>query len=113
MLEAEIMGYIIAMEMAAMHHWRFIWIEGDSTSALLAFSKPSSIPIWWRNRWHNCFSHGMQVLSYHIFREGNGCIDKLVSHGYMVTNIIWWDIMPEFVWGGFFRDRLGLPIFRF
>jgi ribonuclease HI len=49
--EAEVMGFIIAMEMAARHNWRFIWIEGDSTSVLMAFSKPSLVPILWRNRW--------------------------------------------------------------
>jgi ribonuclease HI len=36
-LEAEIMGFIIAMEMAARHQWHYIWIDGDSTSALLVF----------------------------------------------------------------------------
>jgi hypothetical protein len=68
--EAEIMGFIISMEMAARHHWRFIWIEADSTSAILTFTKPSLVLIRWRNCWHNCFSHGMQVLSSHIFCEG-------------------------------------------
>ena len=43
--EAEIMGFIIAMEMAARRHWCFIWIEADSTNALLALSKPSLVPI--------------------------------------------------------------------
>jgi ribonuclease HI len=79
--EAEIMGFIIAIKMTARHHWGFIWIEGDSTSALFTFIKPSLVPIRWRNQWHNCFSHGMQVLSSHIFREGNGCANKLVCHG--------------------------------
>jgi len=45
LLKAEIMGFIIAMEIVARHHWRFIWIEGDSIGVLLAFSKPSMIPI--------------------------------------------------------------------
>jgi len=57
--EAEIMGFIIAMEMAVTHHLRYIWIEGDLTNALLAFSHPSLIPIRWRNCWHNCLSRGM------------------------------------------------------
>ncbi|AES87555.1 pumilio-family RNA-binding repeatprotein [Medicago truncatula] len=39
--------------------------------------------------------------------------DKLASHGYMATDTIWWDIMPEFVRGDFFRDRIGLPNLRF
>ncbi|XP_024640616.1 uncharacterized protein [Medicago truncatula] len=86
--EAEIMRFIISIEMAARHHWRFLWIEGDSTSALFAFSMSSLIPIRWRNRWHNCFSLGMQVFSSHIFCEGNGCTDKLSSHDHLVTDVV-------------------------
>lgn len=107
------MRFIIAMEMAAKHHWRFIWIEGDSTSDLLAFSKSSLISIWWRNRWQNCFSHGIQVLSSHIFREGNGCAGKLASQGHVVTDFVWWDIMPKFVGGISLGTVLGYLIFAF
>jgi len=49
----------------------------------------------------------------HIFREGNSCADKLVSHGHVVTDFVWWDIMPDFVRGDFFRDLVGLPNFCF
>jgi hypothetical protein len=63
--------------------------------------------------WHNCFSRDMQVLSSLIFREGNGCADKLVCHSHVVTDLVWWDIIPDFVKGDFFRDRSGLPNFRF
>lgn len=33
-LEAEIMGFILTMELVAKYNWRYVWIEGDSTSAL-------------------------------------------------------------------------------
>jgi hypothetical protein len=87
-MEAKIMGFIIAMEMAAIQQWHFLWIKGESISALLAFSKPSLIPIRWRNRCSNCLYHGLQVLSSHIFHEGNGCADKLASHGHMITDTV-------------------------
>jgi len=111
--EVEIMGFIFAMELAARHHWRFIWIEGDSTSALLSFSNPSLVSIWWRNRWHNCFSHGMQILSSHIFREGNGCADKLACHGHAVTDLVWWGTMSAFVRGISLGTRQNYLIFVF
>jgi len=111
-LEAEIMSFILAMEMAAKHNWRYIWIEGNSTSALLVFSKPSLVPIRWRNRWHNCFI-GMHILSSHIYREGNGCADKLAGFGHSITDTVWWDSLPDFARGDFSRDRVGLPSFRF
>jgi len=43
LLEAKIMGFIIAMEMAARHQWRYIWIEGDSTSNILRESEISGM----------------------------------------------------------------------
>jgi len=104
-LKAEIMGFIIAMEIVARHHWRFIWIEGDSIGVLLAFSKPSMIPIRWRNRWHSCFSHSMRAIFSHIFHEGNGCANELASHGHSVSDTVWWDVMYVFFRGYFFRDK--------
>lgn len=44
-LEEENFSFILVMEMAVRNHWIFIWIEGDPTSALLAFSKPFMVPI--------------------------------------------------------------------
>jgi len=111
--EAELMGFIITMKMEVKHHWRFFWIEDDYTSALLPFLKPSLISYLMAKPLAQLFSHGIQVVFSHIFCEGNGCADKLASHGHMVTNTIWWDIMPEFCRGDFFRDRSGLPNFCF
>ncbi|KEH16904.1 hypothetical protein MTR_0070s0030 [Medicago truncatula] len=102
-----------AIEMAVTHHCRYIWIEGNLTSALLAFSKPSLIPIRWRSCWHNCLSHSMEVLSLDIFHKGNGCAKKLATHGHTVLDTGWWESLPVFVRDDFYKDRYGLPNFRF
>ena len=47
------------------------------------------------------YDHSLLSL---IFREGNG---------HLVMDMVWWDIMPEFVRGDFFRDRSTLPNFHF
>ena len=69
--DAEILGLIFAMEFVAKHNWNRLWLECDSTSVVHAFKNPDVVPIRLRNRWHNCFQHGMMVLCSHIFQEGN------------------------------------------
>lgn len=44
-----------------------LWIEGDSSSALLALKKSELVPCILRNRWHNYFTLDLHVLSSHIF----------------------------------------------
>lgn len=51
--EAEVFGYILAIEFAAHHGWSNLWLESDSSSALLVFKNVSLVPIHLRNRWHN------------------------------------------------------------
>lgn len=110
---AEVFGIILAIEFAAQHGWKHIWLESDSTSALLIFSKPSLVPILLRNRWHNAQALGVQVISSHIFREGNSCADKLAFMGHDITDVVWLDTLPTSVSLDFFRDRCGLPNYRF
>jgi len=72
---AEILAYILAIEHAAQHGWRNLWLESDSSSALLVFSNSSLVPWLLRNRWHNARSLDVHVITSHIFREGNSCAD--------------------------------------
>jgi len=51
--EAEVSGYILALEYAAQHGWTNVWLESDSSSALHVFKNISLVPILLRNRWHN------------------------------------------------------------
>jgi len=109
---AEVMGLILAMEYAAQKGWRNIWLESDSTSALLIFSQPSLVPIMLRNIWHNASRLGVHVISSHIFREGNSCADKLASLGHSSIGAVWLDSLPTDLRLDFFRDRCGLPNYR-
>jgi ribonuclease HI len=109
---AEVMRIILAMEYAAKKGWRNIWLESDSTSALLIFSQPSLVPIVLRNRWHNVSRLGVQVISSHIYREGNSCADKLASLGHSSAGSVWLDLLRIDLRLDFFRDRCGFPTFR-
>ncbi|PNX87220.1 ribonuclease H [Trifolium pratense] len=76
-LHAEIMVIILAMELAHSFGWFHLWVESDSKLALSAFENSSIVPWDLRNRWSNCLALGLNIVSSHIFREGNGCLDKL------------------------------------
>ncbi|XP_039686503.1 uncharacterized protein [Medicago truncatula] len=109
---AEVLGFIIAIEYAASKEWRQIWLESDSSSALLIFSNPLLVPIMLRNRWHNARRLGVQILSSHIFREGNCCADKLASLGHSCVGQVWLHNLPSALCLDFFRDRCGFPNYR-
>jgi hypothetical protein len=110
---AEVLAIIYAIEFAAQHGWRNIWLESDSTSALLIFTNPLLVPILLRNRWHNARNLGIQVISSHIFREGNCCADFLANLGHSMVGTNWLDTLPGALRFDFFRDRCGLPNYRF
>jgi len=59
-----------------------LWLESDYTSALLVFKNLSLVPVLLWNRWENACSLGIQVISSHIFREGNCCADQLARLGH-------------------------------
>jgi hypothetical protein len=49
----------------------------------------------------------------HIYREKNSCVDRLANAGFFVDGLIWWDQLSSCSREGFFRDRVGLPNYRF
>jgi len=110
---SEVHGIISAIEFAARNGWSNIWLESDSTSALLIFSNLALVSILLRNRWHNARKLGIHIISSHIFREGNCCADKLANLGHAIVREIWLDNLPDAVKKDFFRDRCGLPNLRF
>lgn len=63
--------------------------KSDSSSTLMIFKNSSLVLILLRNQWHNACSLGVQVISSHIFREGNCCVDKLVNMGHLIQGIVW------------------------
>jgi hypothetical protein len=66
-----------------------------------------------QNRWHNAHNLGIQVISSHIFREGNSCANKLAALDHSIFGEIWLDILPDEVKIDFYRGRYGLPNYRF
>jgi len=109
----EVLAFIPAMKHAANHGWRNVWLESDSSSAILIFSNPSLVPLLLRNRWHNARSLGIQIIASHIFREGNCCADMLVNMGHDIQGSVWISTLPTELHLDFFRDRVGLPNYRF
>lgn len=95
--------------------WVLCWLEYDSKLVVSAFTNPSSVLWRLQNRWNNCLliTANMQFLVSHIFREGNTCADKLAYFGLSVVGSVWWDSIPSFVTEEFFRNRNGLPNYRF
>lgn len=112
---AELMGAMLAIEFARLKGWSKLWLECDSKLVVSAFTNPSSVLWRLQNRWNNCLliTANMQFLVSHIFREGNTCADKLADFGLSVVGSVWWDSIPSFVTEEFFRNRNGLPNYRF
>ena len=110
---SEVLAFILAIEHVAHHGWRNVWLESDSNSALLIFWNPSLVPLLLRNRWHNACILGIQIISSHIFREGNCCADRLANMGHVILSSIWLDTLLMELHLDFFRDRVGLPNYRF
>jgi hypothetical protein len=50
---------ILAMEIADKKGWKYLRIESDSKSALLAFENPNIVPWTLRNRLANCLQLGL------------------------------------------------------
>jgi ribonuclease HI len=111
-LHAELLAMIHAMEFAHRNSWHNLWIESDSTAALRAFSNSNEVPWDLRNRWSNCLHLGLHIATSHIYRKGNICADKIVNHGHLLDNTLWWDSIPPFIRDEFLRDRLGIHCFR-
>jgi hypothetical protein len=79
---------------------------------LLAFKNASLVLIRLRNKRHNCFPTGFQVISLHIFREGNSCADDLANHGYSIHGVWWFTALPDFIRVPLFSDRFGWPKYQ-
>jgi len=105
--------YILALKYAAQDGWTNIWLESDSSSALHVFKNISLVHILLRNRWHNARTLNVQVISSHIFREGNTCADRLANLGHSVVGEVWLSALPSEIQHDFLADRCGLPRFRY
>ncbi|RHN73363.1 putative ribonuclease H-like domain, ankyrin repeat-containing domain-containing protein [Medicago truncatula] len=112
---AELSGAMRAIEIAARHHWNFLWLESDSALVVNAFKNHSLIPWRLRNRWNNCL-HIVSSINFmvtHVYREGNCCADALANIGLTLDHLTIWLDMPACIRGYYVQNRLGLPGFRF
>lgn len=82
-LHAELLGAMMAIELAYDKGWHNLWLECDSLLVLSAFHSFGIVPWRLRNRWRNCIhlTKRMSFVFSHIYREGNNCTDKLASLG--------------------------------
>jgi len=110
---SKIQGFLFALEFAAQNGWSHIWLESDSTSALMAFKKPYVIPVLIRNRWHNACRLGVQVISSDIYREGNYYAYRLANIGHAVQGVVWLSALPSELFLDFFQDICSLSNYRF
>jgi len=110
---AEVYAFLLAMEYAAQNGWRNVWFESDSTSALSVFKNRLLVPVLLRNRWHNACNQGIQVITSHIFREGNCCADLLANMGHSTHGKVWFWALPQTLQTDLFLDQSGFPRSRF
>ena len=114
-IAAEVMAVIMAIELAWVRDWKHIWLEVDSSLVLDYIRCPALVPWQLKVRWFNCLSQisHMTFRSTHIFRERNKVADVLANHGISLTNLVWWDEPPQFIFSHCNDDLLGRPQFRF
>jgi len=110
---AEVYGFLLALEYAAQHGWTNVWLKSDTTNTLLVFKNRSLVPVLLCNRWHNACNQEIQVITSHIFREGNCCADLLANMGHLTQGKVWFSVLPQPLQTDFFLDRSGFPHSRF
>jgi len=69
-----------------------------------------------RERWRKCIKiyKEIEFNVFHIFREGNYCVDNLASLGLdNKLDFKLYDVLPVVIKLDFFYDRYQLSLFRF
>jgi hypothetical protein len=56
---AEVYAFLLALEYVAHNGWMNVWLESDSTSALMVFKNWALVPVLLRNHWHNACNQGI------------------------------------------------------
>jgi len=103
--EADINGFLYAIEFDAPHGWFRLWSMEDYTRSLMVFKNSTLVLISMCNRWHNCLKLEVQIISQHIYQKGNGCENNLDNHDRTLVVSLWCDIMLSFIREDFFRDH--------
>jgi hypothetical protein len=58
-------------------------------------------------------NQGIQLISSHIFREGNYCVELIANMGHSHQGTVWLSMLPQTLQTDFFRDRYGMPDYSF
>ena len=114
-LNAELIGAMVAIELAHLKNWYNLWLETDSLLLFLAFKSPKIVPWILRNRWDNCL-HLLSRFRFHvsrIYREGNHCADQLANIGLALSTHFWYTDVPPQIGAEFTRNKTSFPNFRF
>ncbi|KAK0605269.1 hypothetical protein LWI29_024814 [Acer saccharum] len=113
---AELMGIIMAVELAHSRRWRNLWIESDSTMALKLLTTDSlhKVPAELVDRWLKCKSlvQEMDISCSHVYREGNVVADILANMGLCFPLPVWLECPPAPIHRDLVHDSLGLPRYR-
>ena len=113
-LLAELIGAMVAIEVAYHKGWHSIWLETDSMLVFQAFKSSKIIPWSLKNRWDNCLHllSSMNFFVTHIYREGNKCADILANVGLSIASYSWFSQAPPEINLDFVKNKLGFPNFR-
>jgi ribonuclease HI len=114
-LNSELIGAMLAIEIANSKGWTQLWLESDSMLVVHAFSSSKIVPWVLRNRWENCLLliSNMNFYVSHIYREGNHCADKLANLGLSLNVFSWWNHVPPLLLDDFGKNRFGMSYYRF
>jgi hypothetical protein len=88
-LYAEIMGAMLAIELAHHRGWNSLWLETDSKLVLSAFKSPSTVPYTLRNGWKNCIFFFLTCTSlFHLYIFLGACLfSKLPLFNFFLTEL--------------------------
>ena len=109
--EAELIGFILAIEIAYNWNWYNLWVETDSSDLVGSFDNV----IWkFRNRWARdlILAKRLQIRISHIYRERNCVADKFASLSTTSGTKKWWFGAPEDIMKLTYRYMIHLPLYR-
>ena len=114
-LFGEISTAITTIKIVHEKGWRNLWLECDLLMVVQAFKKVNLVPWSLRNRWRNAVirTRDMNFIVGHIYREGNTCVDKLVSYRTDIQDFCWWDFVPTFIFEIFLKGQTRFSLLQF
>ena len=113
---AELKAAIFAITSAWEKGWHKLWLESDSTYVVnLIRSRSQVVPWQLRIDWSRCIEmmDSMQVVTTHVFREGNQLADRLANFGRDATQEHWWTPLAPFCSSLIYDDISRIERFRF